>query len=68
MLRDVSASAVPTADRVALLVVQRLGPVATAIFKTAFMLTPGGQQHQQQCPAEEELIAQVGHSTPLLAQ
>ena len=68
VLRGVSASAVQTADRVALLVVQRLGPVATAIFKTVVTLAPDGQQQQLLCPSEDELIAQVCSIHPTPAQ
>ena len=53
VLRGVAASAAPTADRIALVVVRKLGPVATAIFKTATGL-------QRECPSEEELLTQVG--------
>eukprot|EP00798_Chlamydomonas_sp_ICE-L_P023488 gene23488-17307_t len=51
-LQDVRESAVTTADRVALLMVQDVGTVARVIYKTCMGL-------ERSCPTGEELVVQV---------
>eukprot|EP00798_Chlamydomonas_sp_ICE-L_P026230 gene26231-17329_t len=57
VLRSIAWCVEGTADRVALLVVQRMGVVATAIFKICTNLV-------QACPGEDELLMMAGHFQP----
>jgi len=53
LLQYISANSGHTCDRVALLVVQQIAPVVTAIFKTCAGLPPG------RCPSAEALILEA---------